>query len=389
MRFGMFYVLESPDGDFTAGLHGDARPDRVRRGARLRLGLARRAPRIGVRQHAVAAVAASAIADVTERLRIGIAVSILPFGNPVRIAEDYAMVDVISDGRLDMGVGRGYQPREFAMLGLADQQEHSRAIFSESLDMLIGLWENDDVLLPRRALPDRRRHALAEAGAEATAADLRRRDQPRVVRPRREVRPQHHGHADPDVAAGTEGERHRGEEAADQGRPRTRVAELPDELADAPGADTREEAEQRPADALDWYFNLVMELVPKGPNAPKGYEFMRDLAAAFEAGRAECRSRRCRRPGSSCSSDPAGTADKIREVRDDIGQQEVFCWMRIGGLVRREGPRLDEVVRRGGDARVPGRGPGRSRGPREGDAVCRYRARRRRRLSLQSHTIKH
>ena len=76
-------------------------------------------------------------------LRIGIAVSILPFGNPVRTAEDYAMVDVISNGRLDMGVGRGYQPREFAMLGLADQQQHSRAIFNESLEVLIGLWENE------------------------------------------------------------------------------------------------------------------------------------------------------------------------------------------------------------------------------------------------------
>ena len=55
------------------------------------------------------AVAASAIAKFTERLRIGLAVSILPFANPVRIAEEYAMVDVISNGRLDMGVGRGYQ----------------------------------------------------------------------------------------------------------------------------------------------------------------------------------------------------------------------------------------------------------------------------------------
>ena len=41
-------------------------------------------------------------------------------------------------------------------------------------------------------------------------------------------------------------------------------------------------AEKRPAESLDWYFNLVMDLVPKGANAPKGYEFMRDLAAAFE-----------------------------------------------------------------------------------------------------------
>ena len=80
------------------------------------------------------AVAAAAVAKITDRMRIGMAVSILPFNNPVRIAEDYAMVDVISGGRLDMGVGRGYQPREFQHLGLANQMAHSREIFEESLD---------------------------------------------------------------------------------------------------------------------------------------------------------------------------------------------------------------------------------------------------------------
>ena len=74
-----------------------------------------------------------------------------------------------------------------------------------------------------------------------------------------------------------------------------------------------------------------MDLVPKGPNGPKGYEFMRDLAAAFE--QAEGVSvPALHEAGIIILDDPAGTADKIREVRDDIGQQEVFCWMRIGGL---------------------------------------------------------
>ena len=130
MRFGLFYVLESPDGDH-------------RRAYKEMLGQIEYAEELGfdsvwlAEHHGSAygslpspAVAAAAIATMTERLRIGIAVSILPFSNPVRTAEDYAMVDVISNGRLDMGVGRGYQPREFAMLGLADQQQHSRAIFS-------------------------------------------------------------------------------------------------------------------------------------------------------------------------------------------------------------------------------------------------------------------
>src|SRR5271154_2721198 len=47
-------------------------------------------------------VFAAAVAQATERIRIGIAVSVLPFDNPVRVAEDYAMVDVLSNGRLDL-----------------------------------------------------------------------------------------------------------------------------------------------------------------------------------------------------------------------------------------------------------------------------------------------
>ena len=239
MRFGMFYVLESPDGDH-------------RRAYKEMLGQIEYAEELGfdsvwlAEHHGSAygsmpspAVAAAAVAAITERLRIGIAVSILPFGNPVRIAEDYAMVDVISNGRLDMGVGRGYQPREFAMLGLADQQQHSRAIFAESLDILIGLWENDTFSYQGEFYQIDNVSLSPRPVQRAAAADLRRGDQPRVVRPRREVRPQHHGDADADVAPRAQGERDRGEEAADQGRSGCRDAELPDELADAPGRDPR------------------------------------------------------------------------------------------------------------------------------------------------------
>src|SRR5579862_7935814 len=88
-----------------------------------------------------AAVLAASIAKVTTKLRIGVSCSILPFQNPVRIAEDWAMVDVISGGRVDFGAGRGYQPREFAMM-MADQ-EVSRGVFAESLDVILGLWNSE------------------------------------------------------------------------------------------------------------------------------------------------------------------------------------------------------------------------------------------------------
>ena len=53
------------------------------------------------------AVLLAAIAQRTKRIRIGSSISVLPFQNPVRTAEEYAMVDVLSGGRLNFGVGRG------------------------------------------------------------------------------------------------------------------------------------------------------------------------------------------------------------------------------------------------------------------------------------------
>jgi alkanesulfonate monooxygenase SsuD/methylene tetrahydromethanopterin reductase-like flavin-dependent oxidoreductase (luciferase family) len=53
----------------------------------------------------------AAMASVTKRVRLGSAVVVLPFNDPVRVAEEGAMVDLMSDGRLDLGVGRGFQRR--------------------------------------------------------------------------------------------------------------------------------------------------------------------------------------------------------------------------------------------------------------------------------------
>ena len=88
------------------------------------------------------AVIGAAIAERTRRLRIGTAVSILPFHDPRRIAEDYAILDVLSDGRVDFGVGRGYQPAEFASFGIS--MDESRARFNEALAIIEGLWTTDN-----------------------------------------------------------------------------------------------------------------------------------------------------------------------------------------------------------------------------------------------------
>lgn len=68
-------------------------------------------------------VAATAIAARTKRIRIGPDIAILPLYDPVRVAEDGAVLDVISNGRLDFGVGLGYRPIEYAGYGLDLQKE--------------------------------------------------------------------------------------------------------------------------------------------------------------------------------------------------------------------------------------------------------------------------
>lgn len=85
------------------------------------------------------AVLLAAIASCTENLRLGPAVSVLPLRDPILVAEDYALVDVLSGGRLDMGVGTGSQPLEFE--GMARDFEQRQATFDEHLAVLRERWQ--------------------------------------------------------------------------------------------------------------------------------------------------------------------------------------------------------------------------------------------------------
>jgi len=84
---------------------------------------------------------AGAVAALTRRVRIGTAVVIAPFEHPLRIAEEWAEIDIISGGRLEFGLGRGYQPTEFRGLGVS--MEGTRESFDESLEIIRRAWTED------------------------------------------------------------------------------------------------------------------------------------------------------------------------------------------------------------------------------------------------------
>lgn len=81
------------------------------------------------------------VADRTENLRIGTAVSLAAFYHPLRLAEEVAMLDVLTGGRVNWGAGRGFDPREFAAFDVP--LEHSRARFQEAVDIVLAAWTNE------------------------------------------------------------------------------------------------------------------------------------------------------------------------------------------------------------------------------------------------------
>ena len=135
-------------------------------------------------------VMASHIAARTDRIRIGTAVIVLPLHNPVRVAEQIAIVDHLSGGRIDVGVGIGYQQREFAGLGVDIDEARARFVESPRRDGA-GLDERDAGLRGRIHAHRRRGrdHGLPEAAPATAPADLPgRQHHPREHRPRGEPR---------------------------------------------------------------------------------------------------------------------------------------------------------------------------------------------------------
>jgi len=88
-------------------------------------------------------VGCAAIAARTSRVDVGTTVFLLPFYNPIQVAEQAAMVDVISDGRMILGCGIGNFEPEFELYGLTKKGQGKR--FEEAIDLVQRAWAGEDI----------------------------------------------------------------------------------------------------------------------------------------------------------------------------------------------------------------------------------------------------
>ena len=133
-----------------------------------------------------------AVAARTKQARIGTSIVILPFHNPVQVAEEAATIDIISGGRFNLGVGAGYQAQEFHGMGV-DIAE-SRVMFKEYLDVVQQCWEEGSLTYSGQYVNIEDIWVIPEAHSEARSAHLHSgQHQPRERGLRREPGHPHPG----------------------------------------------------------------------------------------------------------------------------------------------------------------------------------------------------
>ena len=81
------------------------------------------------------------VAARTKQIRLAPAVTVLPLHHPIRVAEQWATLDLLSGGRVDFAAGRGYDRREYLPLGVSF--ENNQEIFDEGMEVVRRLWASE------------------------------------------------------------------------------------------------------------------------------------------------------------------------------------------------------------------------------------------------------
>src|SRR3954464_11136886 len=144
MQFGTYYFLQATPGQSADAIMGEEVEQMV---LSERLGF----DSVWLTEHHYADYGISAapgfllatVAARTERVKLGMAVWVLPFHHPLRLAEETATLDILSRGRLVVGLGRGNRPQEF--LGHGVNQDESRTMLEEGVETLRQAWTEERV----------------------------------------------------------------------------------------------------------------------------------------------------------------------------------------------------------------------------------------------------
>lgn len=328
MRFGVFFLLERPPWRAQEAAYHDALEQAAYAEA---LGF----DAVWLAEHHFSeygicpslAVMGAAVAQRTRRVRIGTAVAILPFQHPLRIAEEYAMLDILSGGRLDFGVGRGYQPAEYDGFGVP--MEESRTRFDEGLEVIKRAWTQERVtfegthyrvhelsIFPR---PVQRPHPpiwIAAVSPETFARVGRLGERflsaPSITPPRL-MRAAYESYRQAWLAAG---------------HPATAL-EIP-ALWFTHVAEDEASARRDPERYLMWYFRTFARVVARSPDPTKVPEVYRFYAKA--KGNLEAVSFEQLYDEVVLFGDPERVTEKLARLREELGLTYLIAWMNIGGM---------------------------------------------------------
>jgi alkanesulfonate monooxygenase SsuD/methylene tetrahydromethanopterin reductase-like flavin-dependent oxidoreductase (luciferase family) len=269
---------------------------------------------------------AGLIASRTTRVHVGTAVVNLTFTHPLRFAERVALLDRITGGRVEVGVGRGYQYPQYGVFGVPIDE--TRAIFEESLDVVLQAWEPTEFsyagkhlqipsvrLWPTPVRPPAEVLLQAVNSPESMASSIARGLPALMARPLNPFVEQ---------VEEFEGYRQTLEERGLDPEPFLSRATVLKYIFLAP---TRDEARERPRKAFEWDMAILQRLTtPTTTEMPTGYELYEkrggqlpelvyddwvDNVLLFD--------------------DPAGCADKIAMLRD-AGVRRLPLWVGPGGV---------------------------------------------------------
>ncbi len=298
------------------------------------------------------ALSLAAIANETKRIRLGTGIVVLPLNHPLRVAEDYAFLDHLSDGRVDLGVGRGYQPLEFERYGV--DQTTTRAQFDEALQVLRQAWGSGRVNfegehfrfrdVPIRPTPLQEPHPpIWMAALSPETFELAGRYGLNLL----------YGSVfglSPENAKARRTDYHRGLAAAGHSAEGKSAGCLTMVYV----ADSMEQARAEFRDPVLWYYKTIAKYVAPKSGAISSYEMyaaFRDLASSADWDSL------IERDAVICG-DPDFVGEKLHEFQQVYGFTDVLCWTRLGGLDHRKVLRsmelmCDKVIPRLRDSQPP------------------------------------